>query len=173
MKTIEPYCCSQPSDVATYSQVSMPAFATRMSSRGTSCSTLSQNSLTDSNLAKSTRRSSTFLWPVAAVISIHRAEFCPVRGRHCRREFTFNCFLTLSLAPAGKDQSLGIHRRKMLCSLKSQPSIRSSNHDDLTGKIGGDERYGSGELLFQEREDGKLGHGEGVRADEQAIPLAG
>ena len=159
-KGLKPYCCSQPSVVGEYSQASMPAFATRTSSRGTSFSTLSQNSFTDSNLAKSTRRSSTFSRPVAALISIRRVDFRPCGG-YSAVELTFNCFLPLGLVSASEDQSLGIHRREVLCRLKTYSSVGPSDQNDLAGKIGGDEGDRSGQLLPQCCENGKLGHGRG------------
>ena len=91
----------------------------------------------------------------------------------CCGEFTFNSFLTLNLASASENQSLWIHRRKVFCCLKPQSPVRPSDYNNLARKVGGDERYGSGELFFQERENRKLGHCEGVGADKQVTPLAG
>ena len=89
------------------------------------------------------------------------------------RRFTFNCFLTLNFVSASENQSFRIHRCEVLCSFESQSPVRPSDYNDLAGKIGGDEWYGSGKLLFQEREDGELSHGEGGRVDKQLHPLSG
>ena len=87
---------------------------------------------------------------------VRRVEIRPYK--HGVVELTFDCFLTLSLVSTSDDQSLGIHGCEVHRSLESYSSVGSSDHNDLSGKVSGDERNRSRELLFQEVNDGELGH---------------